>query len=81
MPRLPSIQRLLFMTKNDRDFTLVGHYQDLKEEIEGQSGYIMPWNGATKSGLLRSSRQRLRRMTRTAKELGVELFDKEDKAA
>lgn len=69
--RFPSECELLAMSKNDCAFAFQRQARALREEREGiLSGYIMPWNGATRAGLLHNNRRRWQRLEKVAAELG-----------
>jgi len=63
---------VLVRMSNENRHTILGLFAtEIRVEIEGlQSGYIMPWNGATRSGLLQSARRRLQRVYSAADHFG-----------
>src|SRR5215204_6329764 len=74
MKRLPSIGQLDRMSSIDRFRILDVLAHELRSERDGiLSGWITPWNGATRASILTSNRRRLQRLRSLADEFEIAL--------
>jgi len=74
MKRLPSISQLDRLSPMDQFRLLDVWAHELQSERDGiLSGWITPWNGATRASILTSNRRRLKRLHALADEFEIAL--------